>query len=507
MLVEAITITGALALLSPVLTTTISKLTESEKHSSGIVLWGQSLSFLSAISGLTMVFFLRAANQPDIIFLNSIRFDLLAFAVLSIVFFIGLVITSFSERYLVAHEFRSSFCRGISILAVLASLMAVSTNLALTMLAWSGISIMLWRKMQSTSVHSSRPTKTVVFHHLASDLLFLGALSIIWLTVGSMEISQIAAKAVELTRPVSLASIELPFMVSDLVVLAFALSMSIKSALFPFHRWLLATLNAPTPLSGLLHAGVVNVSAIATARFWPILELSGMVLTAWAVFALISTMIGCLLMSCQTDVKRKLVYSTVGQMGFMCLQCACGLIPAAVFHLITHGLFKCHLFLITGSAVHEGEIKKQWNHGEDGSRRSSLGTLAGLVLALSLAVTVVNYMFDASTHASPVVLLFVSVAILSLFSIPAISKIGFKLSIAFAMIALPFMAASWVLSHSFEAVQNFHSDSLQIFTGCLAVMVALAVVEKVIKRSPLGKKLYVFALNDFYIPRLFSKIG
>jgi|GEM_PF-6782301 len=55
----------------------------------------------------------------------------------------------------------------------------------------------------------------------------------------------------------------------------------------------------------------------------------------------------------QSDIKRMLVYSSMGQMGFMIMQCGLGLFPAAVAHLLWHGLFVAFLFLRAGSILQE----------------------------------------------------------------------------------------------------------------------------------------------------------
>jgi NAD(P)H-quinone oxidoreductase subunit 5 len=66
-----------------------------------------------------------------------------------------------------------------------------------------------------------------------------------------------------------------------------------------------------------------------------------------------TSFIGTLFKLMQSSVKPMLAYSTMGQMGFMVLQCGLGLFPAAVAHLCWHGLFKAYLFLGSGSAAQE----------------------------------------------------------------------------------------------------------------------------------------------------------
>jgi NAD(P)H-quinone oxidoreductase subunit 5 len=60
------------------------------------------------------------------------------------------------------------------------------------------------------------------------------------------------------------------------------------------------------------------------------------------------------------DVKGRLVFSTMAQMGFMMLACGMGAFAAAVFHLIAHGLFKSALFLGAGSGVARETRQRAW---------------------------------------------------------------------------------------------------------------------------------------------------
>ena len=54
----------------------------------------------------------------------------------------------------------------------------------------------------------------------------------------------------------------------------------------------------------------------------------------------------------QTDIKKVLAYSTVGQLGFMFVALGSGHPDAALFHLMTHAFFKALLFLGSGSVIH-----------------------------------------------------------------------------------------------------------------------------------------------------------
>ncbi len=124
-----------------------------------------------------------------------------------------------------------------------------------------------------------------------------------------------------------------------------------RSAQIPFHRWLPATLAAPTPVSALLHAGVVNAGGVLLVRLSPIV--SGQAVAMGLAFGAgaLSLIYGAVVMLTKPDIKGSLVYSTMAQMGFMIVTCGLGLSAAAVFHLVGHGFYKATLFLSSGSAI------------------------------------------------------------------------------------------------------------------------------------------------------------
>ena len=64
-----------------------------------------------------------------------------------------------------------------------------------------------------------------------------------------------------------------------------------------------------------------------------------------------TAVIGSALMLSQHDIKKSLGYSTMGQMGFMILQCGLALFPLALLHIVAHSLYKAHAFLASGQAV------------------------------------------------------------------------------------------------------------------------------------------------------------
>ncbi len=124
-----------------------------------------------------------------------------------------------------------------------------------------------------------------------------------------------------------------------------------KSAQLPFHTWLPLTMETPTPVSALMHAGIVNAGGYLLVRSSPLLTSS---IAAQSIVILFGTLTACLasvIMITQTSVKKKLAYSTISQMGFMLMQCGLGAYSAAMLHIVAHSLYKAHAFLSSGSVM------------------------------------------------------------------------------------------------------------------------------------------------------------
>jgi NAD(P)H-quinone oxidoreductase subunit 5 len=125
----------------------------------------------------------------------------------------------------------------------------------------------------------------------------------------------------------------------------------LKSAQFPTHGWLTEVMKTPTPVSALLHAGVINAGGFLLIRFADVMLLAPGVLAALVMFGGFTALFGRLVMLTQPAVKTSLAWSTVAQMGFMILECGLALFPLALLHIVAHSLYKVHSFLASGTAV------------------------------------------------------------------------------------------------------------------------------------------------------------
>ena len=126
-----------------------------------------------------------------------------------------------------------------------------------------------------------------------------------------------------------------------------------KSGQFPLHAWLPDAMEGPTPVSALIHAAtMVAAGVFLVARFFPVFQQSD---TAMAVVALIgafTALMAATMGLVMNDIKRVMAYSTVSQLGYMMAALGLGAYAPAIFHLVTHAVFKALLFLGAGSVNH-----------------------------------------------------------------------------------------------------------------------------------------------------------
>jgi NADH-quinone oxidoreductase subunit L len=125
-----------------------------------------------------------------------------------------------------------------------------------------------------------------------------------------------------------------------------------KSAQVPFHTWLPDAMEAPTPVTALIHAAtMVNAGVYLLARFYPAYEnVPGWRLAVMVVGAA-SALLAGLMAAAAMDIKRVLAYSTISQLGFMVYAVGNGAIFASQFHLLSHAIFKALLFLSAGAII------------------------------------------------------------------------------------------------------------------------------------------------------------
>ncbi|MBP7355214.1 MAG: NADH-quinone oxidoreductase subunit L [Longilinea sp.] len=183
--------------------------------------------------------------------------------------------------------------------------------------------------------------KALIMTQIGGIGLLLGAL-VLYIYTGQMDYN------ILLANPAAIPAQLLPVMAFGFLVAAAA-----KSAQFPFQTWLPDAMEAPTPISALIHAAtMVNAGVYLLARFYPAFhEVPGWTFSVMLV-GLITALLAALMAVVANDLKRVLAYSTVSQLGYMVYAVGSGGIFASQFHLLSHSVFKALLFLAAGAVIH-----------------------------------------------------------------------------------------------------------------------------------------------------------
>ena len=256
--------------------------------------------------------------------------------------FVAAIVATFSLRYMRADAGSDRFFLTLGALVVAVLAFLFTGHLVVLGAAWCASGALLARlighdrKWHEAGAAARRARRAFA----VGDAALLAALGLLGWQTGAWQVDAVLAGASALPPPLINGAALL------LVVAAAA-----RCALAPFSGWLLSSMTAPTPVSALMHAGLVNAGGFLLIRFAPVLEAAPAARIAAVALGLCSALYGIGIMLVRPDVKRALAGSTVSQMGFMIMSCGLGAYAAALWHIIAHGLFKAWLFLGAGSAI------------------------------------------------------------------------------------------------------------------------------------------------------------
>lgn len=275
----------------------------------------------------------------------SVDVNGLTVLMLLLVALVGMIVVRYSYTYLEGDTHEGRFHRWLSLTLGSFLMLILAGNVWDFFAFWVVTSLCLHKLL---AFYPERPgavlaaRKKFLFHRIA-DASLLAALV---LTVRTLHTSQFVGIAPTLAAihgslPESLQ------IASGLIVLSAVL----KSAQFPFHGWLIQVMEAPTPVSALLHAGIIYTGAFLILRMVPIMSRVQWAGDALILTGLLSIAVASLMMMTATNIKGSLAYSTCAQMGFMLMECGLGLYSLALLHIVSHSVYKAHAFLSSGSVV------------------------------------------------------------------------------------------------------------------------------------------------------------
>jgi NAD(P)H-quinone oxidoreductase subunit 5 len=303
----------------------------------------------------------------------SLRLDALSVIMFLLVSFVGAIVVRYSGTYLDGDARQGVFMGRLCLTLAAVVLLVLAGNLFQLVCAWITTSLALHSLL---TFYPDRPKAIVAARKKfitarMADACLIGAAVLLANAFGTTDIATLLdAAANAQAAPTG----------AGMAALLLAVAALLKSAQFPLHGWLTEVMETPTPVSALLHAGIINAGGFLVIRFADVMTLSAPSLHLLAMVGGFTALFGAVVMLTQTSVKVSLAWSTLSQMGFMLLQCGLGLFSLAVLHIVAHSLYKAHAFLSSGSVV---EIARaSWVPDKSPPHPSSV--LTSLTLALGL---------------------------------------------------------------------------------------------------------------------------
>jgi NAD(P)H-quinone oxidoreductase subunit 5 len=258
----------------------------------------------------------------------------------AVTLFTGIVL-SYASRYLAGSEKLPQFMLNGASFAASVMLLVAADHVVLFALAWLSMGLLMARLIGGyTDYQEGKASQRNARKYFLRSTFFMtaGLIGLVYLTHEWSLTGILQSEALQ------------DGMIAKTVAICLIVAATIQAALFPFQRWLMGSMTAPTPASALMHAGFVNAGAILLTRTAPLLFTTEL-LWILVIVGGIGALVGKLSKFIQPGIKQKLACSTTAQMGFMLLQCGLGYFSAAVTHLILHGMYKAYLFLSSGDSI------------------------------------------------------------------------------------------------------------------------------------------------------------
>jgi NADH-quinone oxidoreductase subunit L len=274
----------------------------------------------------------------------TFQLDQLSAVMLLVVTGVGFLIHVYSIGYMHADPDYPRFFTYLNLFVFSMVMLVLAGNFLLLYVFWEAVGLCsylligFWYTRESAA---DAGKKAFIVNRVGDFGFGLGVM-LIWTTLGTLEYTEVFARAPILTVGTATA-----------ISLLLFLGACGKSAQLPLHTWLPDAMEGPTPVSALIHAAtMVTAGVYMVVRAHALFERSGVALDVVAWIGVVTAVFAATIGLVQTDIKRVLAYSTVSQLGYMFVGVGVGAYAAGIYHLVTHAFFKALLFLGAGSVIH-----------------------------------------------------------------------------------------------------------------------------------------------------------
>ena len=309
-----------------------------------------ALAFAAAAAGRLILagpVVLTLGSGPGLL---AVRLDPISATLGLLVAFVGWIVLRYARRYMdgEAREGRFHALMLATLAAVLLLVQAGSLAVLAAAFVATGLGLRHLLLFYPERDEARRAATKFALVWGAGDVAVILAALLLWLAFDTADLAALSAAA----------ATGLPLAAQGAVALL-VLAAALKTAAFPLHGWLTEVMEAPTPVSALLHAGIVNAGGFLLIRLADVVQASPGAMAALVMAGGLTALFGAIVMLTQAAVKTALAWSTVAQMGFLLLQCGLGLWSLALLHIVAHSLYKAHAFLSSGGAV-EAVASARW---------------------------------------------------------------------------------------------------------------------------------------------------
>lgn len=303
--------------------------------------------FIVIITAVGLVFEFFKTTRIDRYLIHS---GAINHMMLILVVIMAWVLVKFSRQYMAGENRLGYYYRWLLLTLGAVSLTVIANHLLLFWLGWVAISLSLHKLL---TFYPNRQRALLAAHKKfilarTAELSLLLAIILLYLNHQTLLVSELILQfnlSHLSNQPLSL--------LDQWAAICLATTALIKCAQLPMHGWLIQVVESPTPVSALLHAGVINLGGFLLILFAPLIVQADYAKWFILLVAGISTLLSALIMTTRISYKVRLAWSTSAQMGLMLLECALGYYELALLHLLAHSGYKAYAFLNSGHAVYE----------------------------------------------------------------------------------------------------------------------------------------------------------
>ncbi|MCG8350821.1 MAG: NADH-quinone oxidoreductase subunit L [Chloroflexales bacterium] len=309
-------------------------------------------------------------NTGDFRIPFGLLFDPLSAVMTLLVTGVGGLIHVYSIGYIHGDVRPVRYFAYLNLFVTMMLLLVLGNNMLLLFLGWEGVGLCSFllighwfdRRSVPPGINPAGAAVKAFVVNRIGDAAFLLAMMAIFAHFGTLTFYEVAVNNgviegfLEHANEINGLTFSIPgqsFLVATGISFLLLIGVTGKSAQIPLFVWLPDAMAGPTPVSALIHAAtMVTAGVYLMARTHSIFELSSATMGWVAWIGALTAFLAATAAITQWDIKRVLAYSTVSQLGYMVAAAGMGVYAAALFHLLTHGIFKALLFLGSGSVIH-----------------------------------------------------------------------------------------------------------------------------------------------------------